>query len=397
MPDQQIQKGTTYANGNSVDATNLNAHVDNAILLPGAITAQPALASVSLSDSLLVKQGAGLGQATFTQVKQAFGLNADYLKVDGSNGLTTGQLNLYATTQVSALNAVSLAHLNANFLKNSSPLQTLTGSLALTDYLTASNSIRAGTTSEAVNLTTTGISFLTTNQIMLLKQDPVNALEAAPKQYVDATAPRCKAQFNGRYTSTTVLTGTYNATTTFVTFTTSQPHGFLVGHKFQAELTKVSGGAAPLITTLFQVSSVTDVNTFVGIPAITPVASTGNITAIRKCVINNQSGTNLITSIVYLGASGAAAYAVNLTSDVDINKMCPIVTSSGLNAPETYVASTVFGYLIALDYLESGGKQVPRNNTHNGNVGLTNSFVFTSFNPIPTSYDVGARSSIVIY
>ena len=45
MPAQQIQKGTTYVNyptvGNSqVTADNLNDHVDNAVLLPGAISAQ---------------------------------------------------------------------------------------------------------------------------------------------------------------------------------------------------------------------------------------------------------------------------------------------------------------------------------------------------------------------
>jgi hypothetical protein len=396
MPDQQIQKGTTYADGNSVSADNLNAHVDNAILLPGAITAQTDAATLNQADSLLMLQGGTLRKGTVSQMKTAMSLG-DYIKRDGTAGLTTGQLSLYNTNQLANLDAVSLGYLNANFLKNSSQLQTLTGSLALTDYLTAANEITVGsTTNKLVDLTTAGISMLTTNQIMMLKRNPVEALEAVPKQYVDAISPRCKAQFNGRRASTQVLTGSYNATTTFVTFTTSSAHGFLVGHKFTAELVRVTG-TAPLITTLFQVSSITDATTFNAVPAIAPVVSTGTITAIRKCVINNQSGTNPIVNIIYLGAADSGSYAVNLTNDSNINELCPIVTASALNTPETFSTFTNFGYTILFDYLETGTNQVPRNNTYNGSSDLTNSFVFTAVNAYPTTYDLGSRSSIVIY
>lgn len=53
----QIQKGTTYgatAPDNLVTYTNLNAHVDSAILLPGAITDQTTLATTASGDYALV-------------------------------------------------------------------------------------------------------------------------------------------------------------------------------------------------------------------------------------------------------------------------------------------------------------------------------------------------------
>jgi len=53
----QIQKGTTYgatAPDNLVTYTNLNAHVDSAVLLPGAITDQTTLSSTATGDYALV-------------------------------------------------------------------------------------------------------------------------------------------------------------------------------------------------------------------------------------------------------------------------------------------------------------------------------------------------------
>lgn len=53
----QLQKGTTYTTGapnNLVTAANLNALVDNATLLPGAITDQSALTTTDAADTVLV-------------------------------------------------------------------------------------------------------------------------------------------------------------------------------------------------------------------------------------------------------------------------------------------------------------------------------------------------------
>lgn len=69
----QIQKGTTYEVGNStVTIDNLNAHVDNATLLPGSITEQAAITtaqvnSLSSAQIAVVVSGA-LRSATLSQV-----------------------------------------------------------------------------------------------------------------------------------------------------------------------------------------------------------------------------------------------------------------------------------------------------------------------------------------
>jgi hypothetical protein len=65
----QIQKGTTYAVGNStVTIDNLNAHVDNAILLSGAISEQTAITTAQINSlstaQVLLNFGGGLKQTT---------------------------------------------------------------------------------------------------------------------------------------------------------------------------------------------------------------------------------------------------------------------------------------------------------------------------------------------
>jgi hypothetical protein len=68
----QIQKGTTYAVGNStVTIDNLNAHVDNATLLPGSITEQAAITTAQVnslsSAQIAVVVGGALKSATLSQ------------------------------------------------------------------------------------------------------------------------------------------------------------------------------------------------------------------------------------------------------------------------------------------------------------------------------------------
>lgn len=69
----QIQKGTTYGTSspsNLVSATNLNDHVDDAVLLPGAITDQTAKTVVADADSLLLHSSAdvALRKTTIAQL-----------------------------------------------------------------------------------------------------------------------------------------------------------------------------------------------------------------------------------------------------------------------------------------------------------------------------------------
>lgn len=211
MPDQQIIKGTVYSDGNTVNATNLNAHVDNARLAFGAITAQPAATLVALTDELLINQSSNLKKATFTQVQAA--IASDYLKKDGSVSMTTGQLNLYSTAQLDNLNAVSLGHLNANFVKNSGS-QIMSGSLAFG-------------TSQLVKLDTTGISMLTTAQLVTLSRDPLIALEAVPKQYVDGLLAPQKLKCKGYFSNTTILNPPSNVidTSKYLTVSASRVAG----------------------------------------------------------------------------------------------------------------------------------------------------------------------------
>ncbi len=54
----QIQKGTTYSTGNLVSAVSLNAHVDSAVLLPGAVTDQAAATVPATGDTLLLHSAA---------------------------------------------------------------------------------------------------------------------------------------------------------------------------------------------------------------------------------------------------------------------------------------------------------------------------------------------------
>jgi len=68
----QLQKGTTYsAEDNTVTVANLNAHVDSAILLDGAVSAQTALGAAPASDDLVLlsdTDAATLKSATTTEL-----------------------------------------------------------------------------------------------------------------------------------------------------------------------------------------------------------------------------------------------------------------------------------------------------------------------------------------
>jgi len=146
----QIQKGTTFSTGDQVNAANLNAHVDSAILLPGAISDQASDVAAP-TDTILINKAGSLKQATLASVFDSAG----FLKADGTIPLTTGaQLVLGSTQQLSALQATSKGYVDATFLPITGG--TLTGNLTLT-----------------------------TAAVVTLSKDPVSALQATTKQYVD--------------------------------------------------------------------------------------------------------------------------------------------------------------------------------------------------------------------
>jgi microcystin-dependent protein len=113
MPGQQIQKGTTYVNyptpgANQVTAENLNDHVDNAILLPGAISAQLE-DTPQENDYLLAERTGTLFRYTIQSIKDLFAS----IFVPLSGGTMTGPLVLVNSTPSTAATAASKGYVDA--------------------------------------------------------------------------------------------------------------------------------------------------------------------------------------------------------------------------------------------------------------------------------------------
>jgi len=115
MPAQQIQKGTTYVNypgGNSqVTAENLNDHVDNAVLLPGAISAQD-LSTPQEGDYIIAERTGALFKYTLASVKTLFSsLVNGFLQTSG--GTMTGSLFLNTSSPTAANQAASKGYVDS--------------------------------------------------------------------------------------------------------------------------------------------------------------------------------------------------------------------------------------------------------------------------------------------
>ena len=195
----QLQKGTDYTTGDQVTAVNLDALVDNAILLPGAITDQIAAASVSGSDTVLINQVGALKKATALQIASTLDLSPYLLK---SGGTMTGSLVLYGNP--------------------SAVLEAATKGYVDTQDASLSAAIIAGLALCVAKAGDTMTGPLT------LPGNPASALQAATKQYVDqadailvptgaimcfyrSTAPtgwlECNGQSTSGYAALTALIG----------------------------------------------------------------------------------------------------------------------------------------------------------------------------------------------
>ena len=153
----QIQAGTVYATGNQVTATNLNAHVNNAVLVPGAISDQTAVASCTGADSLLILQGGQLRKGTITQVQTAIAPDlTPYINKNGSVAMTA-ELTLSSSSPAGSLSAAPKQYVDTG-------LATKQASLGFTPVNKAGD---------------TGVGPLA------LAVDPVSALQVTTKQYVD--------------------------------------------------------------------------------------------------------------------------------------------------------------------------------------------------------------------
>lgn len=116
MPVQQIQKGTTYVNyptvGTSqVTANNLNNHVDNAVLLGGAISGQlPGIPEEA--DYIIAERTGTLYKYTLAAVKTLLSSLVDgFLQMSG--GTMTGPLILNNSTPATATTAASKGYVDA--------------------------------------------------------------------------------------------------------------------------------------------------------------------------------------------------------------------------------------------------------------------------------------------
>lgn len=111
MPAQQIQKGTTYVNypgGNSqVTAENLNDHVDNAVLLPGAISAQ-AESTPQVGDFVITERAGSLFKYTLQSIRTLF--SAVFVQLTG--GTMTGPLVLNNSTPATSNTAASKGYVD---------------------------------------------------------------------------------------------------------------------------------------------------------------------------------------------------------------------------------------------------------------------------------------------
>jgi hypothetical protein len=179
----QLQKGTDYTTGDQVTADNLDALVDNAILLPGAITDQIAAGSVSGSDTVLINQVGALKKATALQIASTLDLSPYLLK---SGGTMAGSLVLYGSPSL-ALEAATKGYVD-------------------TQYNSVSSAIIAGLALCVAKAGDTMTGPLT------LPGNPASALQAAPKQYVDNS-----------FLAGSVVKSAYSETTAYATYNTVIP------------------------------------------------------------------------------------------------------------------------------------------------------------------------------
>lgn len=152
-----IQAGTIYADGGQVNATNLNAHVNNAVLVPGVISDKTAATSLTSADLLLVLQGGVLKKGTLSQVQTTIAPDlTPYINKNGSVAMT-GELTLSSATPAGSLSAAPKQYVDTG-------LATKQASLGFTPVNKAGD---------------TGVGPIA------LSVDPVSALQVTTKQYVD--------------------------------------------------------------------------------------------------------------------------------------------------------------------------------------------------------------------
>lgn len=183
----QIQGGTTYADGGQVTATNLNAHVNNAVLVPGAISDQPAVVSTTSSDTVMVLQSGALKKATLSQLP--------YINKDG-NVAMTAELTLSSSTPVNPLSAASKGYVDTGLATKQATIgytpvnkagDTDVGPIALAADPVSALQVATKQYVDGKQLGYTPVNKAgdTMTGALTLPADPSSALQASTKQYVD--------------------------------------------------------------------------------------------------------------------------------------------------------------------------------------------------------------------
>lgn len=199
----QISKGTTFITGQRVDAANLNNLVDNATLLPTAITAQTLASTVADTNLLLTtpSSGASLNKISLSTIvtslslakttgNQSFSGNltmvsgadialtsqsilslpagATQTLASGSSlTLSSGAILTLGQNPIASMQAVTKTYADTNFLKGTGG--TVTGPLNVSGAMICSNDI----------------TMIGTGSVLTLSADPITDLSAATKRYVD--------------------------------------------------------------------------------------------------------------------------------------------------------------------------------------------------------------------
>jgi microcystin-dependent protein len=155
----QLSKGTTYSTGDQVTAVNLNNLVDEAILLPGAISDQLGASSVSASDTLLINQSGALKRASALQIASTRDLT-NYLTKGG--GTLTGPLLLYGPPGASS-------------------------EAATKGYVDAQDASVSAASIAGIALCVAKAGDAMSGPLAL-SADPTSGMQAATKQYVDSVS-----------------------------------------------------------------------------------------------------------------------------------------------------------------------------------------------------------------
>lgn len=328
----QIQAGTSYSTGMAVTAANLNAHVNNATLQEGCISAQASSPLVSGTDNILVSNGTALNKTTLASIVTPLGLfDKNQAQTLGQNvSFASGAILTLGQDPVSALQAVPKQYVDNGFLNRS------TGGLV-----------------------SGSISMIGTSSILTLSADPVQPLEAAPKQYVEnwgarevvslqmqtTTAPGTNNTVNQvRYIPATVsqASGSFSVTVSVANaalFNVDQPF-FLAG-----QYIGLSTPISTLPARIYKIDSVNyAANTFT-ITAPDPTAKAGNtnisivysnLTPPTLPSMLDANGNKNIKSVVLCLASNK--YYINYWYDTETG-----LTTGAPTTPATLGAMTVVG------------------------------------------------------